>query len=68
MACCTMGESPYPGASDALAALKSRGVTIVVLSNSGRTGAANAQRMAALGFEPELYDFLVTSGDVARRC
>ena len=60
------GQNPYPGARDALAALKSRGVRIVVLSNSGRSGAANAQRMAALDFEPELYDFLVTSGNVAR--
>jgi HAD superfamily hydrolase (TIGR01459 family) len=60
------GRTPYPGARDALAALKSRGVKIVVLSNSGRTGEANAQRMAALGLGPELYDFLVTSGDVAR--
>jgi HAD superfamily hydrolase (TIGR01459 family) len=60
------GREPYPGARDALAALKSRGVKIVVLSNSGRTGAANAERMAKLGFEPALYDFLVTSGDVAR--
>ena len=60
------GRNPYPGARDALAALKARGVKIVVLSNSGRTGAANAERMTVLGFEPELYDFLVTSGDVAR--
>ena len=60
------GRSPYLGAIDALAALKSRGLRIVVLSNSGRTGAANAQRMATLGFGRELYDFLVTSGDVAR--
>ncbi|HEY1885468.1 MAG TPA: TIGR01459 family HAD-type hydrolase [Roseiarcus sp.] len=60
------GRNPYPGARAALAALKSRGVKIVVLSNSGRTGAANAKRMTSLGFEPELYDFLVTSGDVAR--
>jgi HAD superfamily hydrolase (TIGR01459 family) len=60
------GRKAYPGARDTLSALKSRGVTIVVLSNSGRTSAANAERMAALGFEPELYDLLVTSGDVAR--
>jgi HAD superfamily hydrolase (TIGR01459 family) len=60
------GRSSYPGARSALAALKSRGVKIVVLSNSGRTSAANAERMTVLGFEPELYDFLVTSGDVAR--
>jgi HAD superfamily hydrolase (TIGR01459 family) len=60
------GRNPYPGARDAMAALKSRGVKIVVLSNSGRSGAANAERMTTLGFEPELYDLLVTSGDVAR--
>jgi HAD superfamily hydrolase (TIGR01459 family) len=60
------GRNPYPSARDALATLKSRGVKIVILSNSGRTGAANAERMTTLGFEPELYDFLVTSGDVAR--
>jgi len=60
------GRNPYPGARDALAALKSRGVKIVVLSNSGRSGAANAERMATLGFERELYDLLVTSGDVGR--
>jgi HAD superfamily hydrolase (TIGR01459 family) len=60
------GRNPYPGARAALAALKSRGVKIVVLSNSGRAAAANAERMTVLGFEPELYDFLVTSGDVAR--
>jgi HAD superfamily hydrolase (TIGR01459 family) len=60
------GRKAYPGARDALATLKSRGVKIVVLSNSGRTGAANAERLTKLGFEPGLYDFPVTSGDVAR--
>ena len=61
------GRRPYPGAREALAALKARGVKIVVLSNSGRAGKANQRRMAALGLGPELYDFLLTSGDVARR-
>jgi ribonucleotide monophosphatase NagD (HAD superfamily) len=42
------GRNPYPGARDALAALKSRGVKIVILSNSGRTGPANAERLSAL--------------------
>jgi HAD superfamily hydrolase (TIGR01459 family) len=60
------GRNPYLGAREALAQLKSRGVKIVVVSNSGRTGQVNARRMARLGFGPELYDFLVTSGDVAR--
>lgn len=60
------GRRAYPGAQDAMAALKSRNVRIIVLSNSGRTGEANSRRMASLGFAPDLYDFLVTSGDVAR--
>jgi HAD superfamily hydrolase (TIGR01459 family) len=60
------GRRAYPGAREALAALKSRGVKIIILSNSGRTGEANAQRMTALGFGPELYDCFVTSGNVAR--
>jgi HAD superfamily hydrolase (TIGR01459 family) len=60
------GHRAYPGAREALVALKSRGVKIVILSNSGRTGEANARRAAALGFGPELYDRFVTSGDVAR--
>jgi HAD superfamily hydrolase (TIGR01459 family) len=60
------GHRAYPGAGEALAALKSRGIKIVILSNSGRRGKANAQRMTALGFGPELYDHFVTSGDVAR--
>lgn len=60
------GRRAYSGAREALAALKSRGIKIVILSNSGRTGEANAQRMTALGFGPELYDGFITSGDVAR--
>jgi HAD superfamily hydrolase (TIGR01459 family) len=60
------GHRAYPGAREALAALKSRGIKIVILSNSGRTGEANARRAAVLGFGPELYDHFVTSGDVAR--
>ncbi len=60
------GHRAYPGAREALAALKSRGAKIAILSNSGRRGKANAQRMTTLGFGPELYDRFVTSGDVAR--
>jgi HAD superfamily hydrolase (TIGR01459 family) len=60
------GRRLYPGALDALRALKARGTRVVVLSNSGRSGAANAERMALLGLPQDLYDGFVTSGDVAR--
>jgi len=60
------GRAPYPGAIAAMAALRARGARIVVLSNSGRSGAYNASRMAKLGFLPELYERFVTSCDVAK--
>jgi HAD superfamily hydrolase (TIGR01459 family) len=59
------GRRPYPGAREALGALKQRGAKVVVLSNSGRSGEDNARRMGKLGFTRMLYDHLVTSGDAA---
>ncbi|CAM5771623.1 haloacid dehalogenase [Labrys miyagiensis] len=60
------GHRPYPGAVDALRLLKSRGTRTVIISNSGKPGEANAQRMTRLGFPRDLYDHFLTSGDVAR--
>jgi HAD superfamily hydrolase (TIGR01459 family) len=60
------GHRPYPGARDALIALKARGARVVILSNSGRSGQANALRMERLGFSRDLYDHFLTSGDVAK--
>ena len=60
------GRSPYPGAIEALAQLKAQGKRVVILSNSGKLGQANAKRMEKLGFPPSLYDYFLTSGDVAR--
>lgn len=55
----------YEGAAAALAHLKARGRTVVILSNSGRSGSYNAERLAALGFGRGDFDHFVTSGDVA---
>jgi HAD superfamily hydrolase (TIGR01459 family) len=55
----------YPGAVDALRYLKAAGKTVVILSNSGRSGAYNADRLALLGFARSDFDHFVTSGDVA---
>ena len=59
------GERPYPGAIDALRFLREAGRKIVLISNSGRSGAYNAERLRRLGFADDLYDLFVTSGDVA---
>jgi len=60
------GRQPYPGAIEALRALKARRVCVIIFSNSGRPGKTNALRMAELGFPADLYDHFVTSGDAAK--
>ena len=59
------GEAAYVGAARALARLKAQGKTIVILSNSGRSGQYNAARLVRLGFDSGSFDHFVTSGDVA---
>ncbi|RCW81250.1 TIGR01459 family HAD-type hydrolase [Phyllobacterium bourgognense] len=60
------GVKAYPGSIEALHWLKSRSKEIVILSNSGRSGAYNTHRLVALGFDASSFDHFVTSGDVAR--
>jgi HAD superfamily hydrolase (TIGR01459 family) len=58
-------EGAYPGAVEALQRSKAAGKTIVILSNSGRSGDYNADRFAGLGFRRDSFDRFVTSGDTA---
>ncbi len=59
------GHAAYEGAARALQELKAAGKTVVLLSNSGKRSTPNAVRLQRLGFPEELYDLLVTSGEVA---
>ncbi|MBZ9674346.1 TIGR01459 family HAD-type hydrolase [Mesorhizobium sp. ES1-1] len=61
------GASPYPGAVQALSALKGAGKTIVLISNSGKRAEPNERRLLKLGFEPGSWDQFVSSGEVAWR-
>jgi HAD superfamily hydrolase (TIGR01459 family) len=56
---------PYEGAISALSTLASLGKRIVVLSNSGRSGDYNSERLIKLGFAADSFEHFVTSGDVA---
>lgn len=58
-------DGAYPGANAALVNLKSLGKTVVILSNSGRSGAYNGDRLVKLGFDRSGFDHFLTSGDVA---
>jgi HAD superfamily hydrolase (TIGR01459 family) len=59
------GQSPYPGVVATLEALRDAGRRVIVLSNSGRPGSHNAERLARLGISRDLYETIVTSGDTA---
>ena len=59
------GVNPYRGAAECLAKLKANDKSVVLLSNSGKRAAANIARLADFGFSRELFDDVVTSGEVA---
>ncbi|WP_079210868.1 TIGR01459 family HAD-type hydrolase [Brucella pituitosa] len=59
------GGKPYPGAPEALSALSVLGKPIILLSNSGKRGEANARRLVQLGFERNSFQEVLSSGEVA---
>lgn len=59
------GIRPYSGAIECLAKLKKLGKQVVLLSNSGKRAAANIARLVEMGFVGDLFDNVVTSGEVA---
>ena len=59
------GARPYPGALEALTELKARGKRSLLLSNSGRRASVNVERLETLGFPRDLFEGVVTSGEVA---
>ncbi|MDJ0386714.1 TIGR01459 family HAD-type hydrolase [Roseomonas sp. E05] len=59
------GEKPYPGVPEALREMRRRGKRIVLLSNAPRRAWTVGAALAEMGLEPELFDRIVTSGEVA---
>jgi HAD superfamily hydrolase (TIGR01459 family) len=59
------GEKLYDGVAECLKELKNRNKYIVILSNSGKRAAVNAENMKKLGIAPGMYDVIVTSGEIA---
>ena len=57
------GSAPYARALASLGALESTGTRLAVLSNSGKRAAPNAARIAAMGFAPDLFELVMTSGE-----
>ncbi|MFC3126799.1 TIGR01459 family HAD-type hydrolase [Pseudoroseomonas globiformis] len=59
------GEKPYPGVVEALRELRARGKRVVLLSNAPRRSWTVAKALEDMGLPPELFDGVVTSGEVA---
>ncbi|WP_119166673.1 TIGR01459 family HAD-type hydrolase [Algihabitans albus] len=60
------GRAAFPAAKDAVARLRAAGLRLAVLSNSGKRAEANSARLAVLGFDPDHFDAVVTSGELCR--
>ncbi len=60
------GCAPFAGARRCLEALNLRDVPVVVLTNSGKTASFNRDRLVRLGFAPDLFKSVVSSGDLVR--
>ncbi len=61
------GETPYPGAVEALRQLRALGHPVVILSNSARRVHIGIEKMDALGIPRHLYHRLITSGELTWR-
>ncbi len=61
------GRAVFPGVLDCLGRLRDRGKSIAMISNSGKRAAANRARLERLGFARDLFDIVVTSGEVCHR-
>jgi HAD superfamily hydrolase (TIGR01459 family) len=57
------GTQPYGAAIEVLSGLKAAGTRLAVLSNSGKRAAPNAERITDMGFEPDLFEHVMTSGE-----
>ncbi len=58
------GVKPYPGAAGVLVRLRELAKPAVLLSNAPRRGAAAQKAMRKMGLADDLYDQVVTSGEV----
>jgi HAD superfamily hydrolase (TIGR01459 family) len=59
------GAAIHPGACEALQALRAAGKSVVLISNSSRRASVSEEGLERMGIERDLYDRIVTSGELA---
>lgn len=60
------GQRPFAGAAHALEELSAAGRQVVFVTNSSRSGALVTDMLSGMGIRRELYQGVVSSGDVTR--
>ncbi|MEM7198039.1 MAG: TIGR01459 family HAD-type hydrolase, partial [Pseudomonadota bacterium] len=60
------GFTASPGAIRAMAQLQAHGKTVILISNSGKPADIACKRLHDLGFSPEHYQAMITSGEHVR--
>lgn len=61
------GEDAHDGAIHAMEKLRELGKKVVILSNSGKRVSDSYDRMERMGIRKDLYDHVVTSGELVHR-
>lgn len=61
------GREAYPGAADCLAQIKAAGKPCVILSNYAGRADRQRDKLPHIGFDPELFAGVVTSGELTHR-
>ena len=59
------GSRPYDGVLDVIRKLRDAGKKLIILSNSGKRRDNSVRMLQKLGFDPEDFDQIITSGEVA---
>lgn len=65
--CVHDGLKPYPGVPETLAAMRTAGKRVLMLSNVPRRVAPVREMLGRMGIGPELYDVILSSGESAWR-
>lgn len=58
------GEKVYDGVAECLKELQRRKKFVVIMSNSGKRAENNSRRLEKMGIGPDLYNEIITSGEV----
>ena len=58
------GKTPYTGVIECLTNLKSAGKRLILLSNSSKRKSSSFKGLKKVGIDPELFDDIVTSGEL----